>query len=131
MAILGRTILLRYNNYQRVELTPQEQEKLMDELLEHNYKEMKRIRNFMLVKQEGDAEIFKTLCDKQLIMAFTAWTNSLEDKIHGIKSRFNKPMTREKEEEIKKNVEKGLGLKPKDEGKDGLEPKSQDQVLSE
>jgi hypothetical protein len=125
MAILGRTILLRYNNYQRVELTPQEQEKLMDELLEHNYKEMKRIRNFMLVKQEKDAEIFKTLCDKQLIMAFTAWTNSLEEKIHGMKSRFNKPMTKEKEEEIKKNVEKGLGLKPKDEGKDELGQKAE------
>jgi hypothetical protein len=121
MALVSRTVLLRYNHYERIELTPQEQEKLMDELLEHNYKEMKRIRNFMLVKREGDAEIFKTLCDKQLIMAFTAWTNSLEDKVHEIKSRFNKPMTKEKEAEIKKNVEKGLGLKPKDEAQDGLE----------
>lgn len=125
MALLGRTILLRYNNYQRIELTPQEQEKLMDELIEHNYKEMKRIRNFMLMKQEKDAEIFKTLCDKQLIMAFTAWTNSLEDKVHEIKSRFNKPMTKEKEAEIEKNVEKGLGMKPKDEVKDGLEQKAE------
>jgi hypothetical protein len=121
MALVSRTILLRYNHYERINLTPEEQDKLMSELLEHNYNEMKRIRNFMLLKQETDEEIFKTLCDKQLIMAFTAWTNALEEKVHGIKSRFNKPMTKEKEEEIKKNVEKGLGLKPKDEVKDGLE----------
>jgi len=121
MALVSRTVLLRYNHYERINLTSEEQEKLMGELLEHNYKEMKRIRNFMLLKQETDAEIFKTLCDKQLIMAFTAWTNSLEDKVHEIKSRFNKPMTKEKEAEIKKNVEKGLGLKPKDEAQDGLE----------
>ena len=110
MSLLGRTMLLKYNNYQRVELTPQEQDKLMGELLEHNYKEMRRIMNFLTVKLEKDPEVFKTLCDKQLITAFTAWTNALEEKVHAIKSRFGKPLPKEKEEEIQKNVEKGLGL---------------------
>jgi hypothetical protein len=124
MSILGRTILLKYNNYQRIDLTPQEQDKLMNELLEHNYKEMQRIMEFS--KKNGlNEEITKILIDKQLIMAFTAWTNALEEKVHAIKSRFNKPIPKEKEEEIKKNVERGLGLQPKEGVKDGLEQKDE------
>jgi len=120
MSLLGRTILLRYNNYQRIDLTPQEQEKLMNELLEHNHRELQRIMEFS--KKNGLNEgITKILFDKQLITAFTAWTNALEEKVHEIKSRFNKPMSKEKEAEIKTAVERGLGLKPKDEVQNGHE----------
>jgi hypothetical protein len=118
MAMLGRTILLGYSNYQRINLTPEEEEKLMKELLEHNNRELQRVMDFG--KQKGlNEEAIRILCDKQLIMAYTAWTNALEDKVHEIKSKAKKPLSWKDQQKIKEAVEKGL------------EPKSQEQVLNE
>jgi hypothetical protein len=105
-------------NYERVNLTPEELEKLMKELLEHNHKELLRVNEFA-EKNKLSHEAVKILCDKQMITSFTAWTNALEDRVHEIKSRQRRTLTWQEKEKIKADIAKGL------------EPKNIDQVLDE
>lgn len=70
-----------------VELTEEEIEKALTELLEHNKTQLKRLKNIAT-----DSDEFKILADKQLIASYTYLSGILDAKIEKMKSE-NKPYT--------------------------------------
>lgn len=84
---MKRTISLNYK-YERVGLTEQETEEVMNDLLETNLNELERIINKVnkaKIPVGKKWDVIKTLFDKQGTASFTALNQALDDKVFRLK----------------------------------------------
>jgi hypothetical protein len=112
MALLGRTINVK-NQYHRIELTKEEQEKMQNELLENNFGELDRIANFLEGKgvvYSKNPECLRLLAEKQLTSSFTAWQNALEDKLFDIRNKNKPQFEGDKIKDIETDLKEQLGV---------------------
>jgi len=110
--LLQKTINIRYA-YHRIELSKEELDKKMEELLEHNYNELNRIAKYLEkngIKPSDSPEFLAILAEKQLTSSYTAWSSALDEKAFHMKNKYNKPIKEETKKEIEDAVKKGLGV---------------------
>lgn len=99
-------------NWIRIELNKQEYDKIMNQLLETNMREIERIAKKIGSSEsftdEERLDIMAILADKQCMASFTAINNALDNKIHLIKNGKLKEVMEEppKPPERKPNVVK-------------------------
>jgi len=125
--VITRTAKLSsYGNFERIGLTKEELNEVMDKLLEHNYRELQRIGSFLKSKgydekEEASAVTMQILAEKQLTSSFTVIANALDEKLYNMRSKARKPFTKEEQKDIKKKVEEGFKKKDTEEGKSIIE----------
>jgi hypothetical protein len=86
--MLGKTVLIQGKGWQRVELTKEETEKSLAELMKFNLHELSKIiiatkeSNVMAISQQ---DMIRLLFDKQALSAFTILQTKLDEKIENLK----------------------------------------------
>lgn len=121
--MITRTAKIGYN-FERIGLTKEELDKVMQDMLEHNYNELQRIADFLKEKgYEGGTlgATMKALAEKQLTSSFTVLANAVDEKLFRLRNQKKKPFGKKEEENIKKQVEEGLKKKDTPEGKSKIE----------
>lgn len=122
--MITRTASLRgYGKFERIGLTSEEIDKVMEKLLEHNFNELQRIAKYL--KEKGYVEkstealemTMRTLAEKQLTSSFTVIVNALDEKIFKLRSEARKSIPTKVQEKVKTQVEKGFKKKDTEEGK--------------
>lgn len=97
-----------------VELTQEETQKLMDNLLKFNYEELKRIVEFLRAKPiQGISQdlAVKLLFDKQATASYTVFSTALDMKVEALNKEA--PMLEEKEKQKKEIEEQAKKIKEK------------------
>jgi len=111
--MLSRTAVGKQGKFERMSLSNEEIDKMMQELLEHNFKEVRRIEAFLKNKGIDSIEerdrLMPILAERQLTSSFQVWANALDEKIFAFKQGQNRYITKTESEKIEKIFTDALG----------------------
>lgn len=106
--MLGR-VILHQGQYKRITLSDKEYDKIMEDLLEMNMKELERI-----MKRTKDSDKVQILAEKQLTASFTVLVSALDEKVNKIKDATSVGFTPSQEKQLKKVVDNGFTTPKRD-----------------
>jgi len=111
--MLSRTAVGKYGKFERMSLSEEEINDMMQGLLEHNFKEVKRIDTFLknngIDSIEERDRLMPILAERQLTSSFQVWANKIDEKIFAYKQRQNRFITKGEADKIEKVVTDALG----------------------
>jgi hypothetical protein len=121
--MLSRTVTGKYGKFERISLEKGEIDGMMNNLLEHNFRELDRITTFLAtkgIKNSERPELLPILAERQLTSSFQIWANELDEKVFRFKQQQYKYVSKAEADKVKDMVKHGLGEgeKPAEENKE-------------